>query len=98
MTYHRGERVAADPEGSVERRRTLRSLEVMQAHSVRLFPGQGSFRPGCLAALHARRDVSDVLAEIDEVGSEFGYAPVAAALSDPDARGDPESDLGRDRL
>jgi acyl transferase domain-containing protein len=70
----------------------------MRAHSVRLFPGQGSFRPGCLAALHTRQDVSELLAEIDAVGSEFGYAPVAAALTDPAAGADPESALGQHRL
>jgi acyl transferase domain-containing protein len=70
----------------------------MWVRSVRLFPGQGSFRPGCLAALRAGRDVSELLAEIDEVGSEFGYAPVTPALSDPDTGGDPESARERDQV
>ncbi|MFJ1767901.1 acyltransferase domain-containing protein [Amycolatopsis sp. NPDC088138] len=53
----------------------------MAAHTVFLFPGQGSYTPGVLHGL-VDETVSEVLLRLDGVATEYGFAPISPLLTE----------------
>lgn len=59
----------------------------MALATVRLFPGQGSFRPSALREYHEEPAIQNLISQVDAVGRDFDYPPIGPLLIDAPASG-----------
>lgn len=59
----------------------------MGVRTVVVFPGQGSYLPGALGELARFREVSEVLAAVDDAARDAGFGAVRPLLTEADAPG-----------